>query len=165
MDVRVSVLANDTVGTLVTQAYSDADCYVGVILGTGSNAAYVERTSAIPKWHHADVTGEMIINMEWGGFDSADRKILPLTAYDRQLDRESVHPTEQIYEKLISGMYLGEITRIVLTRLVRPRMCVTWEGGLLGLTRAPLHGRSRVGRRRRHLLGHDLAAAGDAVRL
>ena len=61
----------------------------------------------------------MIINMEWGAFDSAERKILPLTSYDRELDLQSAHPTQQIYEKLISGMYLGEITRIVLSHLVR----------------------------------------------
>lgn len=117
--MEVSALANDTVGTLLTQAYQDSDCYVGVILGTGTNAAYVEKTANIPKWMGHHTTGEMIINMEWGGFDSSDRKVLPLTSFDRALDRESAHPAEQIYEKMISGMYLGEITRLVLTQLVR----------------------------------------------
>jgi hexokinase len=119
LDVRVAALANDTVGTLVTQAYVDPDCYVSVILGTGTNAAYVEHTSAIPKWRGPDATGDMIINMEWGGFDSLQRKTLPLTPYDRQLDRDAVHPGQQLYEKMISGMYLGEITRIILAHLVR----------------------------------------------
>lgn len=31
--------------------YEDSDVLVAVILGTGTNAAYVERANAIPKWH------------------------------------------------------------------------------------------------------------------
>jgi hexokinase len=41
---------NDTVGTLIAGRYNDGDVVVGVILGTGSNAAYVEEASAIPKF-------------------------------------------------------------------------------------------------------------------
>ena len=40
---------NDTVGTLAAGRYNDEDVVIGVILGTGSNAAYVEEASAIPK--------------------------------------------------------------------------------------------------------------------
>jgi hexokinase len=41
---------NDTVGTLIAGRYNDEDVVVGVILGTGSNAAYVEEATAIPKF-------------------------------------------------------------------------------------------------------------------
>lgn len=37
-------------GTLIAHAYNDPETYVGVILGTGTNAAYVERVENIPKW-------------------------------------------------------------------------------------------------------------------
>jgi len=40
---------NDTVGTLAAGRYNDEDVVIGVILGTGSNAAYVEEASTIPK--------------------------------------------------------------------------------------------------------------------
>lgn len=40
---------NDTVGTLAGARYWDDDVMVAVILGTGTNACYVERTDAIPK--------------------------------------------------------------------------------------------------------------------
>jgi hexokinase len=33
------------------------------------------------------------------------------------MDFESLNPGEQIYEKLISGMYLGEIVRRILLKL------------------------------------------------
>ncbi|GAB4852662.1 hexokinase A [Ancistrocladus abbreviatus] len=58
----------------------------------------------------------MVINMEWGNFCSSH---LPSTEYDMALDAESLNPGEQIYEKMISGMYLGEIVRRVLYRMAR----------------------------------------------
>lgn len=44
---------NDTVGTLAGARYWDDDVMVAVILGTGTNACYVERIDAIPKLHGA----------------------------------------------------------------------------------------------------------------
>ncbi|PPS09038.1 hypothetical protein GOBAR_AA11600 [Gossypium barbadense] len=165
LEMRVSALVNDTVGTLAGGKYANNDVVVSVILGTGSNAAYVERAQAIPKWHGLlPKSGEMalfdyiaaelakfvaqeeddfkptsgrprelgftfsfpvmqtsiasgtllVINMEWGNFRSSH---LPLTEYDQALDAESLNPGEQIYEKVISGMYLGEIFRRVLCRM------------------------------------------------
>ncbi|XVF63696.1 hypothetical protein PTKIN_Ptkin09bG0107400 [Pterospermum kingtungense] len=49
LDMRVSTLVNDAVGTLVGARYWDDDVVVAVILGTGTNACYVERMDAIPK--------------------------------------------------------------------------------------------------------------------
>ncbi|KAM0034675.1 putative hexokinase [Helianthus debilis subsp. tardiflorus] len=115
VDMRVSALVNDTVGTLAGGKYDNKDVAVAVILGTGSNAAYVERAQAIPKWHGPHPkSGEMVINMEWGNFKSSH---LPLTEYDNTLDAESLNPGEQIFEKMISGMYLGELLRRVLYRM------------------------------------------------
>lgn len=115
VDMRVTALVNDTVGTLAGGRFYHPDVIAAVILGTGTNAAYVERASAIPKWHGAlPKSGEMVINMEWGNFRSSH---LPVTEYDVALDDESLNPGEQIYEKMISGMYLGEIVRRVLCKM------------------------------------------------
>ncbi|XP_006654122.3 hexokinase-7 [Oryza brachyantha] len=115
LDMRVSALINDTVGTLAAGSYYDEDVVVGVILGTGSNAAYLEKASAIPKLEgELPKSGNMVINTEWGNFSSP---CLPLTEYDEALDKESLNPGEQIFEKLISGMYLGEIVRRVLLKI------------------------------------------------
>ena len=40
---------NDTVGTLALGHYHDADTVAAVIIGTGTNACYWERTDAIIK--------------------------------------------------------------------------------------------------------------------
>ncbi|KAF0907010.1 hypothetical protein E2562_014631 [Oryza meyeriana var. granulata] len=54
-----------------------------------------------------------IINTEWGAFSDG----LPLTEFDGEMDDESINPGEQIFEKTISGMYLGEIVRRVLVKM------------------------------------------------
>jgi hexokinase len=59
----------------------------------------------------------MMVNTEWGAFDNA-RVVLPRTPFDNKVDRESINPSYQAYEKFISGMYLGEITRNLLLALV-----------------------------------------------
>ena len=63
VDLRLwlSCQINDTIGTLAGGRHSDPDVSVAVILGTGSNAAYVERAQAIPKWHGPlPKSGEMV---------------------------------------------------------------------------------------------------------
>ncbi|CAN1180236.1 HXK1 [Linum perenne] len=102
LDMRVAALINDTIGTLAGGRYNNRDVIAAVILGTGTNAAYVERADAIPKWEGPlPKSGEM----------------LPLTEYDKALDIESLNPGDQIFEKVISGMYLGEILRRVLLKM------------------------------------------------
>lgn len=46
------------------------------------------------------------------------RTVLPTTPFDNKVDRESINPRLQAFEKFISGMYLGEITRNILLSLI-----------------------------------------------
>lgn len=113
--VEVDALANDTVGTLMSLAYKDRSCDVGVILGTGTNACYREKLSKIAKWKDDAVSyGHMIVNTECGNFNK-----LPRNFYDRLLDRLSDRPGKQILEKMVSGMYLGEIVRLAAFSLIK----------------------------------------------
>ncbi|CAH9054790.1 unnamed protein product [Cuscuta europaea] len=119
VDMQVSALVNDTVGTLAGARYWDDDVLVAVILGTGTNACYVERTDSIPKLSHqqsaSSSSGLMVVNTEWGAFSNG----LPLTEFDREMDADSINPGEQIFEKTISGMYLGEIVRRVILKMAK----------------------------------------------
>ncbi|PVG04187.1 putative glucokinase [Serendipita vermifera] len=111
-------LVNDTVGTLLTRGYLTGSCFLGAIFGTGTNGAYVEDLSELTKLKKGkDQASKMIINTEWGAFDNA-RQVLPLTRWDNALDRISINPRYQAFEKMISGMYLGEIVRNVLIYLI-----------------------------------------------
>lgn len=48
-------------GTLAGARYWDDDVMIAVILGTGTNACYVERTDAIPKQQgHASSSGRTV---------------------------------------------------------------------------------------------------------
>ncbi|GAB2226770.1 hypothetical protein Droror1_Dr00008560 [Drosera rotundifolia] len=115
LDMRVAALVNDTVGTLAVGHYNDEDTVAAVIIGTGTNACYLERADAIIKCQGLlTSTGSMVVNMEWGNFWSSH---LPRTQYDIELDSESRNPNEQGFEKMISGMYLGDIVRRVILRM------------------------------------------------
>ncbi|CCD13108.1 unnamed protein product [Trypanosoma congolense IL3000] len=55
--------------------------------------------------------------MESGNFDSKYRFVLPTTRYDEEIDAASLNKGHQAFEKMISGMYLGEIARRVIVHL------------------------------------------------
>ncbi|CAH1758505.1 24505_t:CDS:2 [Entrophospora sp. SA101] len=116
--VEVVALINDTVGTLLAHSYEHPNTLLGVIFGTGTNGAFLEKISNIKKLKNfTDTEEKMIVNIEWGAFDN-ERKVLPLTMFDNKLDRKSINPREQIFEKMISGMYLGQITQNILLNLI-----------------------------------------------
>lgn len=131
LPVKVAALVNDTVGTLMARSYTSpgkTGTLLGGIFGTGTNGAYVERLDRVEKLasitdasEYDKSTGNMIINTEWGSFDN-QMSVLPDTPYDRSLDAVSVNPGIQMFEKRVSGMFLGEILRhAILTLLKNPK--------------------------------------------
>lgn len=109
IELRVEALANDTVGTMEAAAYRRPDTAMGVILGTGTNACYVEKTANVTKWD-GKPSDEMVLNTEWGNLQMAAF----MNGYDRAVDAATTNPGLQTFEKMISGMYLGEICRVAL---------------------------------------------------
>jgi hexokinase len=124
LPVKVAALVNDTVGTLMARSYSSpgkTGTVLGAIFGTGTNGAYVEKLANVKKHLSGEYdksTGEMVINTEWGSFDN-QLNVLPNTTWDIKLDKESVNPGIQMYEKRVSGMFLGEILRLVIIDLLK----------------------------------------------
>lgn len=108
-NVNVAALCNDTVGTLAAGRYMYSDCDMGVILGTGTNAAMVLNLDEIAKWSGEKAYRQMIVNAEWGNFYGVNR-----TDFDDLLDKDTKSPGVHQFEKMISGKYLGEIARRVL---------------------------------------------------
>lgn len=91
---------------------------IGGIFGTGCNAAYMEDCGSIPKLAHMNLPPDtpMAINCEWGAFDN-EGLVLPRTPYDETIDKDSPRPGQQAFEKMIAGLYLGELFRLVLMDL------------------------------------------------
>jgi len=122
-------LINDTTGTLIASAYTDTTMKIGCIFGTGCNAAYMEELGCIPKLDHLDLPADtpMAINCEWGAFDN-EHKVLPRTTYDIIVDKDSPRPGQQAFEKMIAGLYLGEVFRLVLVDLHENKDIHIFEG-------------------------------------
>lgn len=121
-DISVTIIAvvNDTVGTMMSCAYDIRDCVAGLIVGTGSNCCYMEKMKNVQMLPGDD--GDMCINMEWGAF--GDDGVLDdvRNEYDCEVDRNSLNQGKQLYEKMISGMYMGELVRLVLVQMTKEKL-------------------------------------------
>jgi hexokinase len=105
---RKAVILNDTVATLlagksagVAKSYS---AYVGFILGTGTNTAYVEHNARITKRSDLNPAESQVINVESGGFGRVTQ-----SAFDQAMDAQTNDCGHYLFEKMISGAYLGRI--------------------------------------------------------
>ncbi len=111
---RVAVL-NDTVATLLagmSVAHSDEySSFIGFILGTGTNTAYIESNGRIGKLPSLS-QGHQVINVESGNYD------LILSELDRRFFETTKDSSIYHFEKMISGAYLGSFSRIVIDQAI-----------------------------------------------
>jgi hypothetical protein len=93
--------------------------------------AKIKKLSGTQAAEHGDY---MIVNTEWGAFNNSvrivsrtsekpmtfhlQRTYLPFTPFDKALDRRSINPSFQAFEKFVSGMYLGEVVRNIFISLI-----------------------------------------------
>ncbi len=107
------VVLNDTVATLLAGRSAGMsrryEAYVGFILGTGTNTAYVERHAAIAKVPGLPPGGRMAVNVESGNFARA-----PRSRFDERFDATTGDPGSYLFEKMISGGYMGGLGLTVL---------------------------------------------------
>ena len=175
ISVSIPALMNDTVATLVALSYTEPTTKAGIILGTGTNCAYVEKKKKIKKLLLSSpvdgkerkqqqqqggggdsgkklllslpVDGEeskqqqggggdsgsgsdsspssMVVNTEWGDFAGTEVSILPRCEEDIWIDCASTNPGHGLLEKLIGGLYCGNVVRRILLKLME-------YGGLFG---------------------------------
>ncbi|KAK7962793.1 hexokinase hxk2 protein [Apiospora aurea] len=123
LPVKVAALVNDAVGTVMSRAYSLPPSHVrpmvGAIFGTGTNGVYLQALSEVTKPiegqpEHPDRS--MFMSTEWGSFDNK-LAVLPVTPYDLELNAFSVNPGDQMFEKRVSGMFLGELLGLAVLDL------------------------------------------------
>lgn len=103
------VMLNDTVATLFGGKAATPgrtfSSYIGFILGTGTNACYIEQNQNIVKLPAvAAQAGSTIINIESGGYGKISQ-----SEFDLRLDRKTGDPGAQKLEKMISGAYVGPL--------------------------------------------------------
>ncbi len=115
---RTITVLNDTIATLLAGKSAGEpghhESYIGFILGTGTNTAYVEKNVSITKRDDLAAGGSQAINVESGNFAKC-----PQTDIDRAFDNSTANPGQQMLEKMISGGYLGGLTLEVLRTAAR----------------------------------------------
>ncbi|CAL4067729.1 unnamed protein product [Meganyctiphanes norvegica] len=90
--IYVPAIINDTTGTLIQGAFLDQRTAIGLILGTGGNASYIEKIENIKKFKGETKDKYEIINTEWGSFgDDGTTKFLK-TEWDTRTDEQTHHP-------------------------------------------------------------------------
>lgn len=122
INVRVDAIINDSSGTLLSRAYTNPATSMGLILGTGTNAAVHLPVSCLgpgklglrdSSWQEQGK--RVIINTELSMFGKG---ILPETRWDELLNRDSPMPDFQPLEYMTTGRYLGEILRLIVLEAV-----------------------------------------------
>lgn len=160
LDIDLVAVVNDTTGTLISCAYQNRECRVGLIVGTGTNACYMENVTNVhcmhsdnedddqdddnksnsnntnnnnnnnqsnngngrkkkqdpyrDIWRASKKQQSTVVNTEWGAF--GDNGILDFVRnkWDDEIDEISPNMGKQKFEKMISGLYIGEMCRRIM---------------------------------------------------
>ena len=75
----------------------------------------MERCNSIAKIKYSS-EDPIAVNTELAAYNN-NRQMLPLTNFDEDVDHGSENPGAHIYEKMIAGLYLGELYRLILLQL------------------------------------------------
>ncbi|XP_076845213.1 hexokinase-4 isoform X2 [Brachyhypopomus gauderio] len=124
-EMDVVAMVNDTVATMISCYYEDRSCEVGMIVGTGCNACYMEEMCTVELVEGEE--GRMCVNTEWGAFGGNGELEDFRLEYDRVVDEMSLNPGKQLYEKMIGGKYMGELVRLVLLKLLNEGLLFNGE--------------------------------------
>ncbi len=111
--IKCSVV-NDTVATLLAakaEGGLEASGYVGFILGTGTNTAYLEKNENIGKIKLSN--GVQIINTESGSLNLSPSDL------DVGFRNTTINPDHYQMEKMISGAYIGPFSHYVIAEGVK----------------------------------------------
>ncbi|XP_049786128.1 hexokinase type 2-like [Schistocerca cancellata] len=129
-DVKINIAAvlNDTTGTLMSCAWKDHNTKIGLIIGTGTNSCYVEKTENAELFDGDRSKPYVIINTESGAFGDDGKLNFIRTEFDKDVDDNSINPGRQLHEKMISGMYMGEIVRLIAEKALKMNAILGGKG-------------------------------------
>jgi hexokinase len=106
-------VVNDTIACLFAGLDAPGyDSYIGLIVGTGTNMAGLINKSQIAKLSKDYKGGDYIpVNLESGNLKPKSTLGAYLTSIDEAVDKQSSIPGGQLFEKAISGGYIGSVFR------------------------------------------------------
>ncbi len=81
------------------------NCKIGLINGTGTNACYLEKGKNAEFFNKPknSASDNVIINTEFGAFGEFGSLEEFRNSYDREVDENSLNPSNQLFDKMISG--------------------------------------------------------------
>lgn len=113
------VILNETTGILISCAWQYREAKVGLIVDTAISISYLEKTKHIDQFKRGvNASPTMIINCKSDNFGNDGLLDFVRTPIDFALDNNSVNAGQQIYEKMTSGKYLGEIVRLIMLKCI-----------------------------------------------
>lgn len=122
LSIRVEAIINDGAATLLSQAYLEPSTSMGLILGTGTNAAAYFPVTSIGSSKFGSRSASwftnanrVIVNTEASMFGGG---ILPRSRWDETLNNEHPLPDFQPLEYMTTGRYLGELMRLIILEAV-----------------------------------------------
>lgn len=122
LNIQVEAIVNDSSATLLSQAYTNPDTRMSLILGTGTNVAIHFPVHGIgagkfgvrpQDWFNRAT--HVVVNSEMSMFGGG---ILPMTRWDDHINRTHLRPNYQPLEYMTTGQYLGEIVRLIIVEAV-----------------------------------------------
>ncbi|MBR4790316.1 MAG: hexokinase [Treponema sp.] len=114
--IKRVTMCNDTTSALLAGAATAGDIhryssYIGYILGTGMNAAYLQ-----PDTRHCEERSDVAIQIDEQIIvcESGKYKNINRSDFDIEFDKTTVKPGSFYMEKQCSGAYLGPVSTIIL---------------------------------------------------
>nr|WPA94602.1 hexokinase 3 [Cacopsylla chinensis] len=126
--INIVALLNDTTECLMSCAYEHQDCKIGVIIGPGFNACYVEESDRVTTFNNVNRKPFVIVNTEWGEFGKGGSLDFLLTEFDCTIDENSSNRFSFIYEKLVAGFFMGELVRVIMAKLTQEGLILNGKG-------------------------------------
>ncbi|XKL68834.1 hypothetical protein PGB90_006603 [Kerria lacca] len=136
LNVHPILITNDTTDCLLSCLWTIPKCRMGVIIGRGTNACYLEKIENIGTFKGDPTKPYMIINTEWANFGNNGCLDHVRNDFDREVDQISKNPGIQIFEKMASALYLGELVR--LTVLKAAKLKLLFEGETSEMLHRPM---------------------------
>ncbi len=120
--IKKIVMVNDTACVLQAGAINEHSenftGFIGFVLGTGLNSAYIENEKIEKLFNSEDkfkeINKELIPEAQIIVCESGKCKKIPQSDFDKELSQKSKLADEYFLERMCSGRYLGELCSIIL---------------------------------------------------
>uniref|UniRef100_A0A1A9WH76 Phosphotransferase n=1 Tax=Glossina brevipalpis TaxID=37001 RepID=A0A1A9WH76_9MUSC len=111
-------ILNDTTAVLISCAWKYKETKIGVIIGQETNASYQEKMKHIELFNESRLSSTMLINTQWASFGNHGALNFMRSQFDLDLDAASINPGKVTFDKMVAGMYMGEIVRLIMIECI-----------------------------------------------